>query len=68
MSNRILNNTHTSVTHVELTDRVCAHCLGVRGECEESESVEDHPVEEAVGHVFGGQQHDKHHHKLCVKN
>lgn len=38
------------------------------GEGEESEAVEDHPIEEAVGHVLGRQQHDKHHHKLGVED
>lgn len=51
-----------------LTDRVCAHRLGVRGEGEESESVEDHPVEKAVENVLGRQQHDEHHHKLGVED
>lgn len=51
-----------------LTDRVCAHRLGVRGEGKESEAVEDHPVEEAVEHVLGRQQHDEHHHELGVED
>ena len=50
------------------TDRVCAHRLGVRGEGEESEAVEDHAVEEAVEHVLGRQQHDEHHHELGVED
>lgn len=40
----------------------------MRGEGEESERVEDQPVEEAVSHVFGRQQQDEDHHKLCVEN
>ncbi len=40
----------------------------MRGEGEESEAVEDHPVEEAVDHVLGRQQHDEHHHKLGVED
>lgn len=51
-----------------LTDRVRAHRLGVRGEGEESEPVEDHPVKEAVRDVLGRQQHDEHHHELGVED
>lgn len=51
-----------------LTDRVRAHRLGVRGEGEEGKAVEEHPVEEAVRHVLGRQQHDEHHHKLGVED
>lgn len=51
-----------------LTHRVCAHGLGVRGEGEESEAVEDHPVKEAVDDVLGRQQHDEHHHELGIKD
>lgn len=51
-----------------LTDRVCAHRLGMRGEGEESEAIEEHPVEEAVYHALGRQQNDEHHHKLCVED
>lgn len=40
----------------------------MRGEGKESEAVEDHPVEEAIDHVLGGQQHDEHHHKLGVED
>jgi len=50
------------------TDRVCAHGLGVGGEGEEPQAVEDHPVEEAVDHALGGQQHDEHHHELGVED
>lgn len=38
------------------------------GECEEGEPVEEHPIEEAVGYVLGGKQHDKHHHELGVED
>lgn len=40
----------------------------MRGEGEEGEAVEDDAVEEAVGHVPGGQQHDEHHHELGVED
>ncbi|TNN61838.1 hypothetical protein EYF80_027955 [Liparis tanakae] len=50
------------------TDRVRAHGLGVGGEGEEAQAVEDHPVEEAVDHALGGQQHDEHHHELGVED
>lgn len=40
----------------------------MRGECEESEAVEEHAVEEAVGHVLGREQHDEHHHELGVED
>lgn len=39
----------------------------MRSEGEESQAVEDDPVEEAVDDVLGGQQHDEHHHKLGVE-
>lgn len=48
--------------------RVCAHGLGVRGEGEERQPVEDEPVEKAVHDAFGRQQHDEHHHKLGVED
>lgn len=40
----------------------------MRGEGEEREAIEDHPVEEAVDHVLGRQQHDEHHHELGVED
>lgn len=40
----------------------------MRGEGEEGQAVEEHPVEEAVGHILRRQQHDKHHHKLSVED
>lgn len=40
--------------------------MGSKGE--EGEAVEQHPVEEAIGHVLGRQQHDEHHHKLGVED
>lgn len=55
-------------TAMSRTDRVCAHGLGVGGEGEEPQAVEDHPVEEAVDHALGGQQHDEHHHELGVED
>lgn len=48
--------------------RICAHRLSMRGKGKESQTVEDRPIEKAVGHVLGRQQHDKHHHKLGVEN
>lgn len=38
------------------------------GEGEERQAVEDHPVDEAVGHILGRQQHDEHHHELGVED
>lgn len=40
----------------------------MRGEGEEGQAVEDRPIEEAVDHILGGQQHDKHHHELGVED
>lgn len=40
----------------------------MRGECEEREASEDHPVEEAVDHILGRQQHDGQHHELGVED
>lgn len=51
-----------------LTHRVRAHGLGVRGEGQEGQAVEDDAVEQAVDHVLGGQQHDEHHHELGVED
>lgn len=51
-----------------VTDRVCAHCLGMRGKGKEGQAIENHPIEEAVGQVLGGQQHDKHHHKFSIEH
>lgn len=61
-------NEHKIRRNPLLTHRVRAHGLGVRGEGEESEAVEDDPVEEAVDHVLGRQQHDEHHHELGVED
>lgn len=55
-------------TDRSLTHWVCAHRPGMRGECKESKAVKDRPVEEAVGHILSGQQHDEHHHKLGVED
>lgn len=48
--------------------RVCAHRLGVRSEGQEGQAVKEHPVEEAVDHILGREQHDEHHHKLGVED
>ena len=40
----------------------------MRGEGEEGQAVEHHAVDEAVCQVLGGQQHDEHHHELCVEH
>lgn len=51
-----------------VSDRVCAHGLGVRGQGEEGEAIEDHAVEKAVDQVLGRQQHHEHHHELGVED
>lgn len=40
----------------------------MRGQGEEGQAVEQHPVEEAIDHVLGRQQHDEHHHELGVED
>ena len=40
----------------------------MRGEGEEGEAAEEHPVEEAVDVVLGGQQHHEPHHELGVED
>lgn len=40
----------------------------MRGKGEEGQAIENHPIEEAVDQVLGGQQHDKHHHKFSIED
>ncbi len=48
--------------------RIRQHGSQVRRQRQHSQEVKRHAIDESVPEAFGGEQHDKVHHKLCVHN
>lgn len=48
--------------------RVSEHGAEVGGQCQHSQTVEDHPVEHSIPEAFGRQQHNKRDHEVSEEN
>lgn len=68
----ITSITKSSLPHLIKTTvpsyRICQHGSQVRRQRQHSQEVKCHAVNERVPEAFGGEQHDKVHHKFCVHN